>query len=307
MIIETYNCRSLPTLQDYMNCIKKLILISTIAVNTAFSQSWEAGGMVGLTGYYGDVNNEIFANASTFKQMRGGIFGFVRYHAAERLAIRANVGYLRIAGIDSFSSSKWQVARNLNFYTDMLEASLQFELNLLQDRSKGKRIVNRTIPYIFGGIGFTYFTPKTFYRGREFNLAELNTSGIDYSQTTYNIPIGFGLRTYLSPNWILGFEAGVRLTGTSWLDDINGTQSRYPNPNSLGSQDARIAYDRSSKNPPDMPPGSVPGTWGIPGRQRGKIDGNDMYYIIGVTMSYKFGNLTSRRFQGKVMRCPRFY
>lgn len=300
MTIETYNC-TIIDIQVFMRYVRALFLSFLLLPQLAFSQALEAGIMVGGSGYYGDVNNEVFIQP---RQLRGGVMGFLRYHMSDRLAIRANVGYMRVVGIDSLSSSRWQVARNMNFYSDIYEGSLQMELNLLPDRAKGKRIVNRTIPYIFGGVGLFHFTPKTFYQGREFNLAALNTSGIDYSQVAIAAPLGFGIRTYLTPSVIFGLEGGLRFTSTSFLDDINGTQSRYPNPANLTSVDARIAYDRSNRNV-NRRPDEI--GWGFPGRQRGKIDGNDLYYFIGASISYKWGSVSSRRFQGKVVRCPRFY
>jgi hypothetical protein len=284
-----------------MKSIKLAIVAILFLPSLSFSQAWDIGIMLGGAGYYGDVNNEFFIQP---RQLRGGAIGFIRYHATERLTIRANVGYMRVVGIDSLSTSKWQTVRNLNFYSDIREASVQMELNLLPDRARGRRILNRTIPYLFGGVGFFHFTPYTIYQGRVFNLAQLGTSGIKYSQTALSFPVGMGIRTYLTPNLILGVEGGLRFTTTSWIDDINGTQSRYPSPASLNSTDARIAYDRSIRNI-NRSPDEI--GWGMPGRQRGKIDGNDFYYMMGVSLSYKFGSVTSRRFQGKVVDCPRFY
>jgi hypothetical protein len=300
LTIETYNCSGIEP-QLIMKYIRVFLISLLLLPQLIFAQAWEAGIMLGGAGYYGDVNNEFFIQP---RQLRGGILGFGRYHISDRLAVRANIAYMRVVGIDSLSSSRWQVARNMNFYSDIYEGSLQMELNLLPDRAKGKRIVNRIIPYLFGGVGLFHFTPKTFYQGREFNLAELNTSGINYSQIAITAPVGVGIRTYLTPSVILGVEGGLRFTSTSFLDDINGTQSRYPNPATLSSTDARIAYDRSVRNN-NRRPDEI--GWGFPGRQRGKIDGNDLYYFMGVSISYKWGSVTSRRFQGKVVRCPRFY
>jgi len=264
----------------------------------ANAQNWELGISTGGTDYFGDVNNELH-----FQNMRYYFSGFVRKHLGQKVVARVNVGYVRIAGLDSISTSEFQRNRNLNFYADMFEFSGQLEFNFVKDKTRGRRIKNYTIPYVFAGLGVNYFTPKTIYADQSYNLAALKTSGISYSQVALIVPIGFGVRYYLTSHWQIGFEFGTRFTSTSDLDDIRGT-SVYPDPVNLPNATSRLLYDRSTQ-PKAVDTGYG---FGVPGSKRGLMGtSNDIYMTFGVNFSYKFGLLSSNRFHGKIIHCPRFY
>lgn len=275
-----------------------VFLLLLITTNVNGQKAYEFGINSGFTGYYGDVNNEFGIQV---QQLRGGIFGYGRVQFNDRLSVRLTGGYLKVVGIDSLSSSEWQRVRNLNFFANMLEASVMFEHNLLPDRVGGRRIINRTIPYIFGGAGLFFFEPKTVdAQGQSWNLNVLRTSGVDYSQYAICFPVGIGVRKYFGPNIVIGIEGNLRFTTTSWIDDINGTQSRYPNADNLPWRVSRNFVNRSNTHP----------NFGTPGRQRGKIDGNDLYYMIGITAGYKIHTSKStsqfKRTPQK-LECPKFY
>lgn len=262
-------------------------------------QNWEIGVLLGATSNYSDPSNEIY-----LENFRYSIMGFGRKHLDKHFAIRANVGFVRIAGIDSISTSYYQKTRNLNFFTDIYEGSVQLEYNLLEDKTRGRRIKNRTIPYVFIGLGMSYFTPKTIHMGVEYELAGLQTGGKDYSQLCVIMPVGFGVRYYITPRWLLGMELSARFTSTSFLDDIE-TNSNYVDPATLPSDLSRLLYDRSA-----VPRDPITGIgYGTPGSDRSKLNGfpYDIYGMIGVTLSYKFNIVSGSRVGGRALRCPRFY
>ncbi len=274
-----------------------IVLFSLFTPFFAFSQNWEVGVFAGGSNYYGDVANDFHV-----KNIRYGFSGFVRKHLSQRFVLRGNIGYVKIVGLDSISSDPFQQNRNLNFFTDIYEFSGQLEYNFVDDKTRGRRIKNYTIPYIFAGIGASYFVPQTIYQGNTYNLADLQTSGINYSQVAIVIPVGAGVRYYLTHHWQIGFEFGARFTSTSDLDDIRGN-SVYPDPADLPSDESRLVHDRS-----DFPKDDQGVGFGVPGTTRGKIDYiTDMYFVYGITFSYKIGLFKGSRFHGKAVHCPRFY
>jgi len=274
-------------------------LLVGIILNIQFklsAQNLEVGALAGLSHYYGDVSNEFHV-----ENIRYAGYIFVRKHVSQRVVLRGNLGYIRIVGIDSISSSIYQQRRNLNFYTDIIELSSQVEYNLVDDKTRGRRIKNYTIPYVFAGIGGIYFTPYTIFNNNTYNLAAVGASGTSYSQLALVIPVGAGVRYYLTPNWQVGFEFGIRFTSTSDLDDIRG-ESLWPDPASLPTNDARYLLNRSNVS---LDPG---GYKYKPGYKRGKIEYiTDTYVAYGLTVSYKLGLVKGMRFKGKAVHCPRFY
>lgn len=267
----------------------------------ANAQKTEIGVLLGVSTYYGDIVNNFDPNTFRFS---GGLF--MRYHLNQRWVIRGNLAYARVTGADSVSKdSEFQRNRNMSFYTDIIELSGVAEYNLIADKNKGRRVKTPIIPYVYGGLGVFYYQPWAIYpvTGKPIELRPLKTDGSSYSTIALCIPVGVGVRFYLNRTWQLGFDFGARFTSTSHIDDVAGN-SVYPDPSQLPSAAARIMYD-PSKAPKDPDTGIG---YGKPGKIRGKIKNlNDMYFIAGVTLSYRLWPGKVRGYGGKAIRCPRFY
>jgi hypothetical protein len=279
------------------NVVKTLILILILWGGTsAKAQTFEIGGMLGGSYYFGDVNNEWGIMPS---QVRYSYMAFGKLYLNPRIVLRGNIAHGRVVGIDTLAaSSRWQQRRNLNFFSDITEFSGVVELNLVEDRAKGRRIKNRTVPYIFAGIGLFHFNAQTLYNGTVYNLIDFNTAGETYSQNAICYPLGAGVRRYITPNFLLGIEFGARLTSTSYLDDIPGRTSKWQDYTTITDPlKYRLTFGREITDTRRRPPGGL----------RGKMNGNDMYFFFGVTLSYKRNSSYVRGFQGKSISCPRFY
>ena len=276
------------------------------------SQNMDIGILAGGSYYYGDVVNSL-----DVKSIGPSFGGFIRYRLGQRLALRAFAGYARVQGDDANSTSDWQIARNWNFQSTIIEGSLIAEFNLKADRNKGRRFVNPLIPYIFGGIGFFTFDPKTNVNGTFISTAPLKLSGISYSTSAICVPIGLGFRYYMSKRFQLGFELGARYTTTSYIDDI-APDNRYVDP-SITTDPAitRLIYSRSTA---DKNIGDFRSKMGAPKVSYGSgfvnklIQNSDFYFMYGLTASYTLGKVSGGGSRGgrggasgKPIRCPRFY
>ncbi len=242
--------------------------------------------LAGTSYYYGDIVNYELEPASI--KPAAGLF--MRYHLNPYLTLRGNVMYCRVFGADSnlqyIEGKKWQRERNLAFYSDIFELSGMLEYNIIPDRNRGRTIHTRCIPYVYAGVGVFHFEPMAIHpiTGEPIALRPLRLDGSAYSPIAFAMPLGVGLRFYLNKNWQVGLDFGMRLTTTSHLDDIDGN-SKYPNPENLASDDARIMASRNH-NSLNHSTQMVPN---IAGKPRGKIDYiTDIYFINGITVSYRF-------------------
>lgn len=276
-----------------------LIIVFFFVAPKAWSQKTEVGLLFGPTYYYGDIVN-------TFQPLTAKLGGsaFVRYHLDSRFGVRANFSFAQIGGSDEHpSNSEWQNRRNLTFKCNIFEVALLGEYNLVADDNKGRRVKTANIPYVFAGVGYTYFET---YRDnpvtgeKNVSLRPLMLDGTSYQPFAISVPFGIGTRYYLNKNWTVGAEIGIRWTSTSQLDNVDGN-SLWPSPETLPSDLARQMLD------PSIPLANG-SKLGQPGRERGKIEYiNDIFLISGVTVSYRIWPKGVRKYGGKAIRCPRFY
>ncbi|MFI5220721.1 MAG: DUF6089 family protein [Bacteroidia bacterium] len=276
------------------------LILSLLILAKANAQKLEIGILGGGSYYYGDIVNEWEPQAISYS---AGVFA--RYHLSENMAIKGFFGYCKVVGSDSNSTSEWQQKRNLSFWADIVEGSVQFEYSLVKDITRGRRLRNRVIPYVFAGIGGMYFwnygpAPVPWSGGgvgSTVPLWGLGDGGVIYNQFAVTLPFGVGVRVKVSQSVNIGFEFGARYTTTSYIDDVAGPSEKFVDPSLL-------KYDISRKMV--YGPSKIEG-WAYPGKQRGKIAISDMYFIYGLTLSYRLGLSGGGGYRGKAIRCPRFY
>jgi Outer membrane protein beta-barrel domain len=260
--------------------MKKILLPLLMVANAAVAQSWEAEVQAGVAGYSGDLN----AKAISIHNMGPGLTMNARYYFNYIFGVRAGVSWGQVGGNDKYNDKAPELlARNLNFKTNILEANVCMELNLLSPE------LFTSYPYVFAGVGVFHFNPySTNKNGQKVYLQPLGTEGQGlpeypdrkmYSLTQLCIPFGVGGRMKINDQWDAGFEIGYRKLFTDYLDDVSG---RYANPEILisgrGSQAGEMAYRGASNNIP----------------QGGEIRGNpkkkDWYYFTGIKLIWKFNS-----------------
>ena len=282
------------SMQNYFKIKYLLILLLIIGESRHVNaQKYEAGVLVGGSYYYGDLVNDL--QTSTISTSAGF---FLRQHINENLAIKYFGGWCHINGADSLSTSSFQKNRNLSFWADVYEASVQVEYSFVKDITRGRRLRNRFIPYAFAGLGAFYFMNYAYDPAKTVvKLWQLGTSGTIYNNYAFCVPFGAGIRYKITPKISLGLEIGIRYTSTSWLDDVGGPSSIYAPKTQLQFELSKVMSDRSKSQ------GYI-----YTGKQRGKITTSDVYVMGGITLSYRLGSFGGRGgYRGHAVRCPRFY
>ncbi len=267
--------------------IFSLFVISSFTLVSA--QKTQLGGWIGASNYFGDLNQGNSLNS--FKRVRPA-FGIVyRYNQSPYITFKGtlNMGFLSFA--DKASSNYFQQARNLSFYSRVIEASGHVEFHFNKFIS-GDRNFYFT-PYLSIGFGLFNFDPKTKLNGEVFRLIDYGTEGQQnpdltgrkpYKLFQPTIPIGLGLKYWMGENWDLIVDLSYKFTFTDYIDDISTT---YVDELILGTSTVTAQLADRSGELLDEP-------IGIPGRQRGDRVGKDSYMMIGVGVAYTF----------KKMRCP---
>ncbi len=268
--------------------LKKYFFIFTIILISALSgfaqrtiKSQELGLFLGGSYYIGDLNPN--GHFNQFTKPAGGIV--YRYNFSPRFAARANALYGTVEAHDSYSKSPSQKQRNLNFKSEIIELSAQFEFNFQNfEIGSDKTMIS---PYIFMGLAGFYFNPQGEKGNDWYDLRPLCTEGQGlaggattrkYKRLQISVPFGVGVKAVFSKGIGIGFEWGMRKTFTDYLDDVSG---RYYNPAILATQKGLTSAQLS-----DPSIGTDPKYTNV-GRQRGNATTKDWYNFFGIVLTFK--------------------
>lgn len=295
--------------------MKKLVLFllflsfSTVALQaqrkkTRFLDRSETVYGLGFSNFLGELGGRDMIGTNGIRDLemiltRPSVHLGFRYRKNPILSFKLNLIYGMVAGRDSLTKEPFRRNRNLSFRSPIFETSLQAEISVLQLKSTKSRYVLRGVRgksgidlniYVYGGIGGFYFNPKAKLGGKWWALQPLGTEGqgIAASREPYKriqacFPVGLGFRLPLSDkNWTIGFEYGVRLTTTDYIDDVSTT---YFSPTLISQKYGPVAAqlsNRSNPSSPDYIPLSA-----ATGQQRGDPTDKDSYMIGTITLTYR--------------------
>ena len=169
--------------------MKKLIIVILILLSfrATYAQNGDLGLFAGSSYYTGDLNP-----GTPFKNSMPAFGAFYRYNFNNRLAIKA--GYTGT----TLQSDDFQ-GRKISFHTRLNEISAQLEVNFAEFGFGVNE--KRLSPYIFGGIGYTWFTARRDSSG-------INTTSIQANVTSF--PFGLGIKYTPVEDLSVGLEWGLR-------------------------------------------------------------------------------------------------
>ncbi|AEI48634.1 DUF6089 family protein [Runella slithyformis] len=228
---------------------------------TPFEQYSTVGFGLGTSSYIGELAPYRYPVRTVFKMMRWNVNANYTRHFTPNLAARLGFTWARMAGDDEFYNRGGQplpdfYVRNLHFRNDIKELSV---VGIYKFRGDG-RSPNRRVaftPYVFAGVAVLAHNPKAKtpqspdYDNNWVALQPLGTEGQGqpgyakpYSLVTYAIPVGIGFTWRVNNQWNVGFEGGIRLTGSDYLDDAGGF---FPDPAVLKNDLARAMSNRTNE------------------------------------------------------------
>ncbi|MHB8258765.1 MAG: type IX secretion system protein PorG [Bacteroidia bacterium] len=256
------------------------IFTSSIAQNNNKQYfSHDVGVLIGAAYYIGDLNSK------NFYMSQPAVGAFYRFNYNYRVAFTGGFSYGNIQGDDSQSNDPYQIERNLNFKTSIMEFYTRAEFNFWEYKTGDKNFI--FAPYVFLGIGVFHFNPQAHYGNSWIDLRGLSTEGqgtpLNHSQKPYAltqpcIPFGVGFKLSLSQQIGLGFEWGPRKTFTDYLDDVSGA---YVDPNKLAQYKGGMAAILSNRSK------NVGANADDIGKLRGNPSTKDWYFYYGLVISFK--------------------
>lgn len=259
------------------------VLILLLFANISFAQrGWEAGGGLGLTYYFGDLNTQF-----RFDKPGPQVNLAARFNFNERLSWKFAVSYGYIYASDSTSPNAFERARNLSFRSHLGELSGQFEFNFLPYNHLNR--YDNWTPYMFLGFSTFYFNPQAKLDDNYISLRSLGTEGQFKGEEYYTIQpslvYGAGVKADFNEYWSINIEISLRRLFTDYLDDVS---KEYPDKEDLLGLRGPTALLLSNRA---LPENSLRYRFGEPGRQRGNSKDNDSFNFVSVSALYYFGSV----------------
>ena len=290
---------------------------------------WEAGINVGPSFFLGDLGGNSGKGTRFLKDlnfqftniMKGG---FVAAYPTEWLGIRVAVQTGQLAADDAIIHTKgvdelWRKQRNLDFRTNISEVYGAIEIFPLMLLPLFQDMQPRMRPYGVIGFGMFHFNPQgslTDASGNKtwYYLHPLHTEGQgfaeypnrpEYKLTQYNIPLGCGIKYFLTDRFNVSTEVLYRKSFTDYIDDVSTTYidqnlfSKY-----LSAADAEIARKISDKVYGIVTPGV---TRYAPGTDRGHAKQGDAYFSLLMKFGVRLGPIyesNMERTAAHQLKCP---
>jgi len=303
-------------------CVSALFLlpVPSIAQNTEQTSHFEFGITVGPSNFLGDLGGTMgkgrpFLKDNNIPMTKLTLGAFVSYHPTEWLGFRLAINKGNLEGDDAIINGKggyeeYRKIRNSNFRSKFTEAFIIGELYpTIFTESDPTDLFRKFRPYGVLGVGLYNFNPQGTdpLTGEWVDLKPLHTEGQgfpeypdrpEYKTTQMNIPMGFGVKYYLSERVNLSFEIIHRKTFTDYIDDVS---KDYVDPalfyQYLPLADAQLAERMANKT------GNSTTRVFNAGDKRGTPTNMDAYYTAGFKLGFLLGSSSSDRSM-RSMSCP---
>jgi hypothetical protein len=208
------------------------------------------------------------------------------------VAIKTNITYARVAGDDKFTRNPERNQRNLNFFSPIVNTTFMLELS----PGESKRL------YMFAGVGFFYYEPKTRIGGNKYRLRDYGTEGQyflsnkePYKPTAVIFPFGLGykIKDGGSRGASLSIEYVMNKSTTDYIDDVS---TQYVDKTLLANRNGAVAVQLMDRSFSDIPGFSEPGAI------RGDPRDLDNFSFLQLVYSAPIGKGRGAGFGGKNFR-----
>jgi hypothetical protein len=264
------------------------------AIAQSYFTSMELGISGGASQYFGDLNDRY-----GFKTINLAYGLYTRKHINQYISLKLGAYYTQVGYSDKLNNDHYQRQRNLDFTSNIFEASFQAEFNFFRFVTGDP--YHRFTPYLTGGIGAFIYNPYTTFNGSKYMLRPLGTEGqnVGYGDRSYSnvspcFPIGAGFKFWITGGVNLTLEIADRLTLTDYLDDVSTTYvglDRFP---LTPKSPTYLLQDRSIEIDPSTPLGRK-------GKQRGNSSTYDQYLMCMLSISWHFTTYKCPNFMDKDM------
>lgn len=202
------------------------------------AQIHEVGVFLGGSNYIGDIGSTTYISPN-----EPAIGILYKWNKSPRHSYRFSYTRSKITSNDLDSKEASRNKRGYFFENSIKELSAGIEFNFFDFNLHDMR--RKITPYVYSGLSYVTYEGLFFVDGK---------TKSNSNHGTIAIPMILGVKSNVTPNFVIGLEAGARYT---YADDIDGS-----NPKNKNLKNIRF----------------------------GNINNNDWYVFSGLTLTYTFGN-----------------
>lgn len=242
---------------------------------------------------------------------------YLSVYPSEFLGLRISLNHGVLEGDDAKAPNKGgaevdRLKRNLSFRTTVLEGYIAAEIYPTVFFEMNDGLKGKLRPYGVIGVGVMKYNPKTQLNGKWVELHPLRLEGQGmaeypdskpYKLLQREIPMGVGVKYYLSDKAYIGMEVLHRQLFTDYIDDVSS--DHYIDPiyfdTYLPASQAALAkqlYYRGTY-------GNNTTSANIQGFQRGNPNQNDAFFSTVIRFGLRLGGTEDPA--RRQLRCPVFY
>jgi hypothetical protein len=232
-----------------------------------YRQPFDGVRLVGFGGgtanYYGDFTSYKLPAATILKTTRWNFTGNYTKYFTHRFGMRLGLSIIRIMGDDAnfengSSGFLQKYSRGLHFRNTLKEGALVGIFDFTNYNPGGFTRRSSVIPYILGGIALANHNPqgrdeavngavsKDWLKLRQFDTEGQSDLGQkQYSTVALSVPVGFGFKFKISPNFDFQVEGRLNYTfnrGGKYLDDVAENYIATAASNTFPSNSERFSY-----------------------------------------------------------------
>jgi len=205
-----------------MKKVTLLILFSFLLSDYSYAQ-WSVSAKFGLSGYQGDLHCRTDEDISMLEEI-GLSFGLgARYAINSQFGVRGEAALVRLSGNENNFSDAQHDSRGWGFKHNFLELAAIADYEIFGKRVYGTdgTFKNVITPVVFAGVGMVFSRADVDWNNTSTTNTNIETDEEKGGNITLAIPVGVGVKYYLSEQFCIGAEFGLRLPVSDYYDGVS--------------------------------------------------------------------------------------
>ena len=175
---------------------------------------------LGLTGYQGDLHCRSDESIGLFQELNPSFGVGVHVPLSKVIGFRGELSYFRLTGDETQFEDPSHANRGWTFKDNLFEIAGLLDWEILGKRRYKNGIFRRTLtPVIFGGIGLGFTNTSVDWKNS--TNTNIGSDKVYDKNAELTIPLGIGLKYYLSEKFAVGTELAIRMPVSDYYDGVS--------------------------------------------------------------------------------------